>query len=122
MSESVAPATLDRTALEALSEMTGGDPAFLAEMIDTFVDDGQTLVAEMESAAASGDLVALRRASHTLKSNSRTFGATVLGDICQEIESHAAAGRGDEAGGLIGRAAAEYPAVVAALMAERSGV
>ena len=51
---------------------------FLAEMIDTFLDDAPGLMAEIEGAVASGDAAALRRAAHTLKSNSRTFGALRL--------------------------------------------
>lgn len=122
MSESVVPAALDRAALDGLLEMTGGDEEFLAEMIDTFLADGQTLLAEMKTAAAAaGDAAALRRAAHTLKSNSRTFGATALGDLCQEIEERAAAGNVDDAGELVGRVESDYPAVVAALSAARPG-
>ena len=121
MSESVMPAALDRAALDELLEMTGGDPEFLAEMIDTFLADGPALLAEMQTAASSGDPAALRRAAHTLKSNGRTFGATALGDLCQEIEERAAAGNVDGIEERIGRVEAEYPAVVVALRAERSG-
>lgn len=94
MGETVEPCELDQTALDNLSEMTGDDPDFLAEMINTYLDDGPNLIAEMQVAAADGDWATLRRASHTLKSHSRTFGAAVLGDLCQEIETQSAAGGG----------------------------
>lgn len=119
-SESVAPALLDRAALDALAEMTGGDPEFLAELIDTFLADGPALLGAMETAAAGDDAATLRRAAHTLKSNARTFGAMTLGAVCQEIEERGATSNLDGITGLIERARGEYPAVVAALEAERS--
>lgn len=116
--DSVAPAALDRAALDELTEMTGGDAAFLAELVDTFFADGQILLDEMAEAMAGGDAATLRRAAHTLKSNSRTFGATALSDLCQELEGRAAAGELGAVSDLIERVGAEYPAVVAALQAE----
>lgn len=119
--ELVVPAVLDRTALDELAEMTGGDPEFLGELIDTFFADGADLLAAIGAAAASGDAVALRRAAHTLKSNARTFGAGALGEVCQTIEEQAATGELDGVDELVGRAQEEYPAVVAALDRERAG-
>jgi HPt (histidine-containing phosphotransfer) domain-containing protein len=115
----VSPVTLDRAALAELRELIGGDPAFLAEMIDTFLDDGSKLMAEIETARATGDAVALRRAAHTLKSNCRNFGASALADLCQEIEERAATRNLDGVASLTARAVAEYLVVVAALRAER---
>jgi HPt (histidine-containing phosphotransfer) domain-containing protein len=115
MGEPIVPAQLNQTALDDLNEMTGGDPEFLAELIDTFANDGQTLLAEMRSALASGDAMALRRAAHTLKSNSRTFGATVLGDTSQTLEERAAGGQIGDVADLVARAEVEFPAVLAAL-------
>jgi HPt (histidine-containing phosphotransfer) domain-containing protein len=120
MSESRTPAELDRTALDDLLAMTGGDVEFLAEMIDTFLEEGPALVADMRAARTSGDAAALRRAAHTLKSNSRIFGANALSDLCQVIEECAAAGDLDGAGPVIAQAQTEYPAVVAALRLERA--
>ena len=119
MTDPASPAALDRAALDELNEMTGGDPAFLAELIDTFLADGTDLVSSIRTAAASGDAAALRRAAHTLKSNSRTFGATALGDLCQQIEERAATGNLGGVAILVGRVEVEYPGVVAALRAER---
>jgi HPt (histidine-containing phosphotransfer) domain-containing protein len=121
MSDPDTPAGLDRVALAALQEMVGGDQEFLAEMIDTFLDDGPARLAEMEAASLAGDAAELRRAAHTLKSNCRTFGATALADRCQRIEDLANAGSLDDISALIASVAAGYPEVVAALEAERSG-
>ncbi len=120
MSDLVTPAALDPAALSELHEMVGGDREFLVEMIDTFLDDGPVRLAEMDAAAGAGDATALRRAAHTLKSNCRTFGASALADQCQRIEELAAGGDIAAATPLIAGVTAGYPAVVAALQAERS--
>jgi HPt (histidine-containing phosphotransfer) domain-containing protein len=119
--EMVVPAALDRAALDELVEMTGGDPEFLGELIDTFYADGSDLLAAIAAAASSGDAAALRRAAHTLKSNARTFGAATLGEVCQAIEERATRGDLDGVDVLIERAECEYPAVVAALENARVG-
>jgi HPt (histidine-containing phosphotransfer) domain-containing protein len=110
---------IDRSALDALLETTGGDPDFLAEMIDVFLADAEELLAAMDGALAAGDASALRRAAHTLKSNCRTFGASALADICQDIEARAAGGTMDGLAPLVARAATGYPGVAAGLRAER---
>lgn len=119
MSDSPGRVIIDRAALAELAELVGGDPVFLAEMIDTFLDDCPKVAAEMRTAADAGDAVALRRAAHTLKSNSRTFGASALADLCQQIEVSASTGNLDGLAPLVERAVASYPDVVEALKAER---
>jgi histidine phosphotransfer protein HptB len=66
---------IDDSALSALSDMVAGDPAFLAEMIDAFTEEAPAMLALMQSSLATGDAAELRRAAHSLKSNSATFGA-----------------------------------------------
>ena len=111
---------LDQTSLDALREMVGGDEAFLAEMVDTFVDDAPRLVAEMRSTAAAGDTVSLRRAAHSLKSNCRTFGAARLGEMCQQIEERAKNAETDGFTPQIDEIETAFPLVFAALQ-ERLG-
>jgi HPt (histidine-containing phosphotransfer) domain-containing protein len=110
---------IDRSALDALLETTGGDADFFAEMIDVFLADAEELLGAMDGAIAQGDAGVLRRAAHTLKSNSRTFGASALADLCQDIERRAATGTTDGLAPLVARVVATFPGVVAALQAER---
>lgn len=119
MNDSRSAGVLDRTALRTLHETVGGDDAFMAEIIETFLEEAPALVSEMQRAVATGDAPTLRRASHTLKSNCRTFGALQLGDLCQQIEELAASARLDDAAPLVDRAAVGYAPVEAALRAER---
>ena len=110
---------IDRSALDALMETTGGDPDFFVEMIDVFLADALELLGAMDGALAGGDAGALRRAAHTFKSNSRTFGASALADLCQEIEGRAATGTTDGLAPLVAQVIAGYPGVATALRAER---
>ena len=46
---------IDDSALNALSDMVAGDPAFLAEMIDAFTEEAPAMLALMQSSLAIGD-------------------------------------------------------------------
>jgi HPt (histidine-containing phosphotransfer) domain-containing protein len=86
---------VDNVVLGELRESVGDDPEFLAELIGDFVADAPTQLGSLREAATSGDATGARRAAHTLKGNSRTFGAGELASLCQEAEAAAAAGELD---------------------------
>jgi len=107
--------TLDRAALAELLETVGGDREFLVELIETYLGDSPAQFAALRTGLAAGDEVAVRRAAHTLKSTSASFGATRLATMSREIEASAAA---SDLAGLPPRVdaiATEYEAVAAAL-------
>jgi HPt (histidine-containing phosphotransfer) domain-containing protein len=83
------PDALDPSAIAALDEMTDGDAAFLAELIDTWVTDSAAQLAIIEQALATADADRLRRAAHSLKSASQTLGAVQLARLSAEVEAHA---------------------------------
>jgi len=114
---------IDSAAIDALLDATGSDPAFLAELIDLFIEDGDAQLATMDEATAAGPARAadLRRSAHSLKGNSGNFGATALGTLCQEIERRAHAGELDGIDELLPGVRAEYARVRAALLAVRQG-
>ena len=66
---------------------------FFAELVSDFLADAPTQLESLRETATSGDAIGARRAAHTLKGNSRTFGAGHLASLCQDAE--AAAGAGD---------------------------
>lgn len=80
---------LDRQTLDELRGSVGGDAEFLAELVDEFVADAPRQIASLRAAASTGDAVVARRAAHTLKGTSRTFGAASLATMCQEAETAA---------------------------------
>lgn len=77
---------IDMSALQRLLNVVGGDPEDLQELLDDFVESVPDAIEKMKSAAQSGDLTALRIASHSLKSNARDFGATQLATLCETLE------------------------------------
>ena len=112
-------APLDPAAMECLRELAGGEAAFMAEMIDTFLADAPAMLAQMHRSLEQGDAATFRRAAHTLKSNSRDFGATVLSEMCRDLEMMGKAGTLDGAAEKLAPAEAEYAQVKAALEAIR---
>ena len=82
---------LDPRALEQLRASVGGDPEFVAELIDEFLEDAPRQLEALRAGVSGADGEAARRAAHTLKGNARTFGATNLAALCLEAETAAAA-------------------------------
>ena len=75
---------IDAAIFAELQDSAGAD--FVAELVDTFLEEAPRMLAELRSAATTGKPEALRRAAHSLKSNAHTFGATRLGALAREIE------------------------------------
>ncbi|HRI18966.1 MAG TPA: Hpt domain-containing protein [Burkholderiaceae bacterium] len=99
---------IDRTVFAELQESAGAE--FVTELVDTFLEDAPTLLAELRSARAAADADRFRRAAHSLKSNCNTFGALALAGMARELETK----------GLAADAAADDAAIdaIAALYAE----
>ncbi len=107
--------TLDPAALDELLETVGGDREFLTELIETYLGDSPGLFDELRTGLADGDADVIRRAAHTMKSTSASFGATHLAGICRGIETAAAAGELADLGPQVETAEAEFEAVSVAL-------
>src|SRR4029453_9988371 len=103
--------TVDLTQLEA----TVGDPTFVRELISTFLSDAPHLVGALRSSLEQHNPEELRIAAHTLKSNGRTFGATALASLSEELELSAQTGTLGGAGELVSRIENEYARVEGAL-------
>lgn len=76
---------IDEAVMQELLTTLGGDTASLAELVDSFLEDTAELVAEAQ-ATAETDPDAFRRAVHSLKTTSATFGAMELSDLCRTLE------------------------------------
>ena len=75
---------IDLTVFRELEETAGAD--FVVELVDTFFQEAPGLVASLRAARDAGDTDAFRRAAHSLKSNSLTFGATALAAQARALE------------------------------------
>ena len=113
---------LDPAAINGMREMVGGDDEFLADLIDTFLKDAPQMLADMRQALETGDAAVLRRVAHSLKSNSDSFGATALGELCRELEKMGKVNALKGADEVITRADAEFTQVMAALETVHRGL
>jgi histidine phosphotransfer protein HptB len=75
---------IDRAAFAELQANAGED--FVAELVGTFAEEAPTLLAELRSALAAGHAERFRRAAHSLKSNSNTFGVRALAELARTLE------------------------------------
>ena len=99
----------------------GGDAAFIAELIGDFLEEAPAQLQSLGEAARSGDAEAARRAAHTLKGNSRTFGADELASLCQQAEGEAKAGDLDAVLARLDGIDGEWQRVRAELLVVRDG-
>jgi CheY-like chemotaxis protein/HPt (histidine-containing phosphotransfer) domain-containing protein len=111
-------AALDAPALRNLELMADGDAAFVPDLIATYLRLAPRLLDDLRQAAEGLDASRLTLAAHSLKSNSKQFGAALLAGICSEVEALGRAGRPEKAVDLIQQAEAEYGNVRAALEEE----
>jgi HPt (histidine-containing phosphotransfer) domain-containing protein len=95
-----------------------GKTGILAQMIGLFLKGSGEQVAALLAAAEAEDAERLRVASHTLKSNAASFGATELAELCREIETAARAGQSRIDGDLRQRLVGLHAASCAALRRE----
>ncbi len=111
---------IDRTVLESLLQSVQGDREFLAELAQDYYDNSAQLLAQAEQCLAEGNASELRRAVHSLKSNSASFGATELARMCKDLELLSSAGRLESAQEHLERIRREFEIVKTALQAEIS--
>jgi HPt (histidine-containing phosphotransfer) domain-containing protein len=110
-------AVLDTAKLDDMLDMTGDDPAFLAEMIDSYLATTPPLLAQLQQSLTNADTAAFRLAAHTLKSGSADFGAMALSKLCAQLEELGKTGRLDGASQWVAQAEALYRQVESALIA-----
>ena len=102
---------IDPHTFDDLQANAGAD--FVVELVDTFAEEAPSLLVEMRAAVAEQSAERFRRAAHSLKSNSSTFGATRMAEMARTLEL----------GGLppdaaaVDALAAEFAVVIAALQA-----
>jgi histidine phosphotransfer protein HptB len=115
MNESV----IDKTVYAELEDTAGAE--FVAELVDTFLEEASGMLAELRSARAENDADRFRRAAHSLKSNGNTFGALKLAALARDLELKSL--DADPARDMAALAAldAEYARAAAALKDLRDG-
>lgn len=112
-----AGAPIDEAAIAELLESTGGDRTFLAELIETYLDDAPRQIAALRRGVEAGSAEDVTRAAHALKGASASLGATGLFERSRALESEARAGRLDGAAEAVSGIEAEFERVATALRA-----
>ncbi len=69
---------------EEFKSMTS--PELLVELLGAYLDDSPQLLEQIRTGLASGDIDVVRRAAHSLKSNSASFGANGLAESSRDLE------------------------------------
>jgi HPt (histidine-containing phosphotransfer) domain-containing protein len=75
---------IDLATFSELQDTVGAE--FVAELLDTFFKEAPAMLAELRAARGAADADRFRRAAHSLKSNSHTFGARTLGALARDLE------------------------------------
>lgn len=75
---------IDTQTFSELQANAGSD--FVVELVDTFAEESPLLLAELRDSFAVGAADRFRRAAHSLKSNSNTFGASALAELARSLE------------------------------------
>ena len=76
--------SIDHATFSELRDTTGSE--FVRELVDTFFVEAPLMLASLDRALAERNAADFRRAAHSLKSNSNTFGALGLGALARELE------------------------------------
>jgi HPt (histidine-containing phosphotransfer) domain-containing protein len=86
---------LDESVLTDLNATTGDDPAFVRDLVETYLADAPMQLGGIDAAIAADDTEALIRPAHTLKSSSATVGAMRLAEVSRTLEMTGRSGRLD---------------------------
>jgi HPt (histidine-containing phosphotransfer) domain-containing protein len=111
---------IDAAVFANLVEMTGGDLAFIDELVDTYLDDGAAQIEALRAAVESGVVADLVRPAHSMKSSSLNVGAVRLGELCRTLEEAARSGEVPHPAEWVARIAAGFEEARAALLDERA--
>jgi histidine phosphotransfer protein HptB len=110
---------IDLTVYAELRDTTGAE--FVVELVDTFIEEGPGILAELRAARAEGNAERFRRAAHSLKSNGRTFGAGKLAALARELELKGLDADPTRDSADLAALEAEYARAAAELKALRNG-
>ena len=77
---------LTAEALQRIRDAVGDDDGVVADILQSFVDEVDSLLDKLSGAAEAQDATTLRRLAHTLKSSCHDLGDNVAGALCADLE------------------------------------
>ena len=63
-----------------------GEPDILEKIVSAYLKSSEPLVASLSEAVENNDFKVVHDSAHSLKSASANVGATVLSEVCKELE------------------------------------
>lgn len=100
---------LDQKALDELRSLDpDGSAGVLQQIIASYLNDTQGILARIHASFAARDLAAMTREAHSLKSTSLSVGASAVGKAAAALELAGKSGAGEACGGLIDTLTAEF--------------
>jgi HPt (histidine-containing phosphotransfer) domain-containing protein len=113
--------TIDQQALLKRLQVGGRTrPALVAKVIGLFLADTPTVLDALTQGLHSGDVRAVERAVHTIKSSANAVGAVSLSQLAGVAEGHARGGSLDAVRGQVGEIRRQFDAAVLLLDALRA--
>jgi HPt (histidine-containing phosphotransfer) domain-containing protein len=106
-------APIDLATIDELKATTGTE--FVRELIETFLTEAPAMQDDLRGALAANDADRFRRAAHSPKSNSNTFGALALGAMARKLELEGLAAAREDGGEPLNALALKYARVAQAL-------
>jgi HPt (histidine-containing phosphotransfer) domain-containing protein len=107
---------IDSEAIEHLRLLEDEDePDIVGELVRLFLANTPPRIANMVTGVKSGDLLAVGRAAHSLKSSSAHLGAIGMQQVCEKLEALKDSTHVDEAAHLVGLLQREFEVVGRAL-------
>jgi HPt (histidine-containing phosphotransfer) domain-containing protein len=101
--------TVDLATFEELKTTAGAD--FVRDLVETFLTEAPAMLADLRRSFAANDADRFRRAAHSLKSNSNTFGATALAALAKKLELDGIASARESGGAPLDALDSEYERV-----------
>ena len=111
---------IDAATLANLLDATGGDQAFVDELVDTYLAEGERLISNLVAAAQADAIPDLVLPAHSLKSSSLNLGALELGELCRALEADARNGSVPDPAERAAAIAAAFAEAREALLEERA--
>ena len=107
---------IDLVVLESFRELQQeGEPDFLCELIELYLDDTTARLAELHAGLKQQDAPELERVAHRLRGSSGNLGIRQMQALCMEIEETLRNGEMDSVGMILTRLEAEFELVREAL-------
>ncbi len=79
--------SIDRVRIAELAELAdNGDPKWMRDLVEKYIEDGAGRVTALAEAAAGGDPVRLECHAHTLKGSSSNIGVVRVARLCEKLQ------------------------------------